>query len=124
MINTDPVAADAETGGPSDATVAPILRTGAPGAVVLAGHRDRGHCSDLVRVLSAGIRASGSNAMSERRLRHMTKPRRVERIERRWAAVAVVVVLVFVVVATLRRRAPGRHCRRPALRPPTHARCI
>jgi hypothetical protein len=37
MINTDPVAADAETGAPSDVAVAPILRSGAPGAVVLAG---------------------------------------------------------------------------------------
>jgi hypothetical protein len=37
MINTDPVAADAETGAPADAAVAPILRGGAPGAVVLAG---------------------------------------------------------------------------------------
>jgi hypothetical protein len=37
MINSDPTAADAETGAPTDAVVAPILRTGAPGAIVLAG---------------------------------------------------------------------------------------
>jgi hypothetical protein len=37
MINSDPPAADAETGAATDAVVLPILRTGAPGAVVLAG---------------------------------------------------------------------------------------
>jgi hypothetical protein len=37
MINTDPAIPDPETGAPSDKVVAPILRMGAPGAVVLAG---------------------------------------------------------------------------------------
>jgi hypothetical protein len=37
MINSDPPAADAETGAATDAAVLPILRIGAPGAVVLAG---------------------------------------------------------------------------------------
>jgi hypothetical protein len=37
MINSSPAAADPETAAPSDAAVAPILRSGAPGAVVLAG---------------------------------------------------------------------------------------
>ena len=37
MINSDPPAADPETGAATDAAVAPILRSGATGAVVLAG---------------------------------------------------------------------------------------
>jgi hypothetical protein len=37
MINSDPVTVDPETGAPTDATVRPILSSGAPGAVVLAG---------------------------------------------------------------------------------------
>jgi hypothetical protein len=37
MINSDLAATDPETGAPADAAVAPILRSGATGAVVLAG---------------------------------------------------------------------------------------
>jgi hypothetical protein len=37
MINSDPTTADPDTGAPTDAVVAPILRSGATGAVVLAG---------------------------------------------------------------------------------------
>ncbi len=37
MINSDPATGDPETGAPTDKVVMPILRTGAPGAIVLAG---------------------------------------------------------------------------------------
>jgi hypothetical protein len=37
MINTAPPTVDPGTGAPPDAAVVPILRAGAPGAVVVAG---------------------------------------------------------------------------------------
>jgi hypothetical protein len=37
MINSEPNLADPETGAPPDAAVRPVLRAGAPGAVMLAG---------------------------------------------------------------------------------------
>ncbi len=100
MLNSDPAPID-ETDGTHDAAVNAVLRTGAPGALALAGIADGSRRGTLVRVLFPRVRTARGCAMTEQV--NPADPddgaERSERVERHWAAVATALMALLVVMA-------------------------